>query len=143
MVKSFLLFLFSFVLLTSCESEERQNRNTNLLEINVNIQVSLNLPQFNQLNFPGNAMYVSSQGNLGVIVVNTGSGFLAWDAADPNILPQDCSRLEINGLEAESNCDSQNVYSLVTGQPLSGENLKYPLYAYRINQGGDVLNIFN
>lgn len=144
MSKYKLLILFSCFLLVACEGNEHQNRNPNLLDVNVNLDISLNLPQFNQLNFAGNAMYVTGQqGNLGIIVVNTGSSFLAWDGADPNIRPEACSQLEITGLEAESNCVQTNVYSLVTGQPLSGENLVYPLYAYRVSENGNVIQIFN
>lgn len=143
MLKSVFSVLLFSVILWSCDSEERPNNNPNLLDLNINVEVPLNLPQFNQLNFAGNAMYVSSQGNSGVIVANTGGGFVAWDGADPNILPTGCSTLSINALEAESNCSSTNVYSLVTGQPLSGDNLVYPLYAYRISQNGNVLTIFN
>ncbi|MBQ0740166.1 hypothetical protein J9332_38385, partial [Aquimarina celericrescens] len=79
----------------------------------------------------------------GLIIVNSGSSYLAWDAADPNLVPSDCSRLIIDGLDAESTCDTPpNSYSLITGQPLV-EDLRYPLFAYRITESGGVLRIFN
>jgi nitrite reductase/ring-hydroxylating ferredoxin subunit len=137
------LFLIGFILLTSCESDDNQRQNPNLLNINVNYEVNLSLPQFNNLNFSGNSVYIPGQGNLGLIVVNSGSSYLAWDAADPNLIPEDCSRLIIEGLNASSRCnDSGNSYSLVTGQSLE-EELRYPLFAYRITESGGVLRIFN
>lgn len=137
----FLLIGFSFLI--SCESDDNLRRNPNLLNVNVNYEVNLSLPQFNSLNFNGNSVFVPDQGNLGLIIVNSGSSFLAWDAADPNIVPSDCSRLTIDGLNAESSCDDPpNSYSLITGQPLV-EDLRYPLFAYRVTESSGVLRIFN
>lgn len=137
------LLLIGLFLLISCESDDNLRRNPNLLNINVNYEVNLSLPQFNNLNFSGNSVYVPGQGNLGLIIVNSGSSFLAWDAADPNIVPNDCSRLIIDGLNAASTCDDPpNEYSLITGQPLV-ENLRFPLFAYRVTESNGVLRIFN
>jgi nitrite reductase/ring-hydroxylating ferredoxin subunit len=138
------IFLFiGLSLLMSCENDDNLRRNPNLLNINVNYEVNLNLPQFNNLNFSGNSVYIPGQGNQGLIIVNSGSSYLAWDAADPNLVPSDCSRLIIDGLNAESTCDKPpNSYSLITGQPLV-EDLRYPLFAYRITESGGVLRIFN
>lgn len=138
-----ILLLILFTLCVSCESDDNLRRNPNLLNINVNYEINLNLPQFNNLNFSGNSVYVPGQGNQGLIIVNSGSSYLAWDAADPNLVPSECSRLIIDGLNAESTCDEPpNSYSLITGQPLV-EDLRYPLFAYRITESGGVLRIFN
>ncbi|MFD0932027.1 hypothetical protein ACFQ0R_05370 [Psychroflexus salinarum] len=138
-----IFFLIGLSFLISCESDDNLRRNPNLLNINVNYEVNLSLPQFNNLNFSGNSVYIPGQGNLGLIIVNSGSSYLAWDAADPNLVPNECSRLIIDGLNAASICDEPpNSYSLITGQPLV-ENLRYPLFAYRITESGGVLRIFN
>jgi hypothetical protein len=138
-----IFLLIGLSLLISCESDDDSRRNPNLLNINVNYEVNLSLPQFNNLNFSGNSVYVPGQGNLGLIIVNSGSSFLAWDAADPNLVPNDCSRLIIDGLNAASSCNEPpNSYSLITGQPLI-DNLRFPLYAYRVTENGGVLRIFN
>lgn len=138
-----ILLLILFTLSVSCESDDNLRRNPNLLNINVNYEINLNLPQFNNLNFSGNSVYVPGQGNQGLIIVNSGSSYLAWDAADPNLVPSECSRLIIDGLNAESTCDEPpNSYSLITGQPLV-EDLRYPLFAYRITESGGILRIFN
>jgi hypothetical protein len=141
-MRAIFLFIGLFLVL-SCESDDNLRRNPNLLNINVDYEVNLSLPQFNNLNFSGNSVYVPGQGNLGLIIVNSGSSYLAWDAADPNLVPRDCSRLIIDGLNAESNCDGEpNSYSLITGQPLE-DDLRFPLYAYRVTESGGVLRIFN
>jgi len=141
-MKAIFFFVGLFFLL-GCEGDDDSRRNPNLLNINVDFEVNLSLPQFNNLNFSGNSVFIPGQGNLGLIIVNSGSSYLAWDAADPNLVPRDCSRLAINGLNAESNCDGeQNSYSLITGQPLE-EDLRFPLYAYRVTESGGVLRIFN
>lgn len=138
-----LILLIGLSFLISCESDDSLRRNSNLLNINVNYEVNLNLPQFNDLNFSGNSVYIPGQGNLGLIIVNSGSSFLAWDAADPNLMPRDCSRLRIDGLNASSTCDnSPNTYSLITGQAIE-QDLKYPLFAYRVTESSGVLRIFN
>lgn len=138
-----IIFSLGLIIFASCESDDALRRNPNLLDINVNYEVDLSLPQFNSLNFAGNSIYIPNQGNLGLIIVNSGSSFLAWDAADPNLIPSDCSRLVIDGFDAASSCsDPPNSYSLVTGQALV-EDLKYPLFAYRITETNGFLRVFN
>ena len=143
-----ILFAFIFVVcLSACETDDNRRRNPNLLNINVNYEISLNLPQYNNLNFVGNAVYIPNQGNLGIIVVNSGSGFYAWDAADPNLPPSDCSRLVIDGLEAASSCNPPNTYSLIDGLPIADndneEELRYGMMSYRVTESGNILRIFN
>ena len=114
-----------------------------MLNIGVNEIVNMSLPQFSQLQFVSNSVYVPNAGNGGIIVTNSGTGFLAWDASDPNLSPSSCSRLEINGLEATSSCTTPNTYSLITGQPLNDSSLRCGLKAYRVEQNGNDLIITN
>jgi hypothetical protein len=114
------------------------------LNVQFDIILNLTLPQFSPLNFTGNAVYVGGQGigNDGIIVVNTGSGFLAWDASDPNEIPSNCTRLQIDGLSAVSTCQNPNSYSLITGQPLD-DGLSFALMNYQLNANGDSIRVFN
>lgn len=139
-----ILMLFFVVGLLSCEDDDNRQQNPNLLNIQFDIVLDLNFPQYSQLNFPGNAIYVGGQGigNDGIIVVNTGSGFVAWDASDPNEFPSNCTRLQISGLTASSTCQNSNSYSLVTGQPLE-DGLEFPLLSYRVSPGDDSVRVFN
>jgi hypothetical protein len=134
----FSLFLFS------CSKSNINNSNCNfLLNIGVNLNVNMNLPQFSQLQFVSNSVYVPNAGNGGIIVTNSGTGFLAWDASDPNHTPSSCSVLTITGLEGNCGCADANIYSLITGQPLNNSSLRCGLKAYRVEVSGNNLFITN
>ncbi len=139
-----ILLMAFIVILSSCSSDDRRQNNPNLLNLQFEVFLELNLPQFSPLNFPGNAIYVGGQGigNDGIIVVNTGSGFVAWDASDPNEIPSDCTRLIIDGFTATSTCQNPNSYSIVTGQPLE-DGLQFPLLNYQLEVNGDSIRVFN
>lgn len=143
MIKRHFLSLILIVFLACSDDDDRQN-NPNLLNIQFGREINLSLPQYSPLNFGGNAIYIGEQGlgNDGIIVVNTGSNFLAWDASDPNRIPSDCTRLVIDGLTASSNCNPPYTYSLITGQPLDVD-LQYSLLNYRVEVGEGSLFVSN
>ncbi len=136
MIKRLFFSFLGCLLLISC-SKNDPNRNCNfLVEAGVQFEVNLNLPQFSSLQFPSNSVYVSNQGNGGVIVTNNGSGLVAWDAADPNHSFSQCSIMTIVGsIMAKCNCDYENEYSLITGQALNTP-LPCALKNYRVEQIG-------
>ena len=138
-----ILFLFTIYLM-GCSSDDRRQNNPNLLNIQFNIVLNLNLPEFSPLNFAGNAIYVGGPGigNDGIIVVNTGSGFVAWDASDPNEIPSNCTRLVIDGFTATTTCQNPNSYSIVTGQPLE-DGLEFALLSYSVSASADTVRVFN
>ena len=129
-------------LIFSCEKDEVSSQCRYLANIGVNYEVNLNLPQYNQLNFISNSVYIPNIGNGGIIVTNSGTGYLAWDASDPNRITTSCSTMTINGLECVSNCPDENSYSLITGQSL-GIALECGLKAYRVEINGSNLFISN
>lgn len=142
-MKHTLLTLILGSLLFACSKNDVDTNCKYLLKIGVNTSVNLSLPQYSQLQFTSNSVYVPNAGNGGVIVTNSGTGFLAWDASDPNHTPSSCSRLNISGLEAKCGCSDENLYSLITGQPLGNSNLRCGLKAYRVQQSGSNLLITN
>ena len=133
-------FIIILILLNSCTKNINDSNCNNLLNLDVFYEVNLNLPQYSQLNFISNSVYIPNVGNGGIIVTNSGSGFLAWDAADPNHVNVPCAVLSISGLEATSSCAQQNTYSLITGQSL-GVALPCTLKPYRLEQSGNILLI--
>jgi nitrite reductase/ring-hydroxylating ferredoxin subunit len=133
-------FIIILILLNSCTKNINDSNCNNLLNLDVFYEVNLNLPQYSQLNFISNSVYIPNVGNGGIIVTNSGSGFLAWDAADPNHVNVPCAVLSISGLEATSSCAQQNTYSLITGQSL-GVALPCTLKPYRVEQSGNILLI--
>lgn len=139
-----LILLCVGIFLHSCQDDNNYDENCNfLLNVGVNISLNLNLSQYNQLSFPSNPVYVPNEGNAGIIVNNTGTGYVAFDAADPNHTFSDCSRLSIDGIEGVCGCDDTNRYSLFTGQPLQNPNLLCSLRPYRVERSGNVLYITN
>ena len=83
--------------LVSC-SKNDTNPNCNfLVNAGVNYTANLSFPQFSELQFDNNSVYVANQGNGGIIITKTGIGLLAWDAADPNHPFSNCSVMTITG----------------------------------------------
>ncbi|WP_418602223.1 hypothetical protein [Hwangdonia sp.] len=136
-------YLLILIIFTACSKNSDDKNCKFLLDVSVNVTINLNLPQYNQLNSIGNSVYVANPGNGGVIVTNAGSGFLAWDAADPNHTPTSCSIVSGSGLEGTCGCTDANKYSFVTGQPLENSTLQCSLRNYRVEQNGNTLLIFN
>jgi hypothetical protein len=136
-----LIILFVYA---SCSKKNTIDPNCNFLaNINVMVSLNLNLSQYNQLTFPNNPVYVTNEGNGGIIVNNTGAGYVAFDAADPNHIYNDCSILTINGLEAVCGCEDANTYSLLTGLVLENSTLRCTLKPYFVESSGNTLYITN
>ncbi|MGV8812877.1 MAG: hypothetical protein ACOH2D_02095 [Gelidibacter sp.] len=140
-MKHFFLII-SLMFLTTCS---RNNSDANckfLVNAAVNVTLNMNLPQYSQLQFTSNSVYVANQGNKGVIVMNVGSGFRAWDAADPNHEQTSCSLLTITGANAVCGCTDANTYSLFTGGSI-GKQLPCGLKEYRVSRSGNSLIVTN
>ena len=133
-------FIICLILISGCAKNNIDNRCNYLLNLDIYYEINLNLPQYSELNFISNSVYIPNVGNGGIIVVNSGSGYLAWDAADPNRTNLPCSVLTISGLEATSSCAEQNTYSLITGQSI-GVALTCSLKPYRVESSGNILII--
>ncbi len=139
-----LIMITSLLLLVNCSRDNSTNENCQfLLNIPVNVSVNLGLPQFSNLQFPSNAVFFRDAGNGGIIITNTGSGFVAFDAADPDHRFETCSILQIDGVIGECGCEDKNRYSLFTGQPLNDTQTTCPLIPYRVERNNNTLRIFN
>ena len=144
-MKKILVFILISTLIFSCSSDDSRTDNPNLPSVPVNFTINLNLPQFNELNFPGNGLVITTDGVgiRGIIVYNINDAlYSAFELSDPNIPPSDCSALNVSGITAESNCGNENVYNIVTGQQLEGEG-GFPLLRYNIVRDGNTLFISN
>ena len=139
-----LISLLGLFIVLSCSSPEENENCKFLLNIGVNVSINLSLPEYSQLQFSGNSVYVSNAGNAGIIVVSIGNDFFAWDAADPNHELSSCSILSNSGLNATCGCTDKNEYSLANGLPLNNTNLRCGLKNYRVEQSGsNTLRIYN
>lgn len=135
-----LLIILSLVLY-ACNGDDGNRSNCNFLfDAGVNLNVNTNLPQFNQLQFNGNAVYVPNQGNNGIWLYRLNSSTLyAWDAADPSHAPAACSTLTDSGTGdiVVCGCDDENQYSLATGLGLDGNTQPCTLVPYRVDNLGN------
>ena len=66
-MKSTISAIILFLILASCSNNSNENENCKfLLDIGVNEVVNLNLPQYSQLQFAGNSVYIANAGNGGM-----------------------------------------------------------------------------
>ncbi|MBA6151628.1 Rieske (2Fe-2S) protein [Gelidibacter maritimus] len=137
-----IFLLISLLFLTACSRNNNDENCKFLVNAAVNVTINMNLPQYNQLQFTSNSVYIANQGNKGVILINVGSGYRAWDAADPNHEQRSCSLLTINGANAICGCVDANNYSLFTGGSV-GKQLLCGLKEYRVTVSGSSLHITN
>ncbi len=140
-MKKYFILLISFSMLFGC-STNSNNNNPYIPNYTVNVEINLNLPQYSDLKFVSNAVYIPNQGARGIIVFNTSGNntFNAFDAACPNQALSSCSTMTIKGgIMALCACDNAE-YSLFTGQATGKE---YPLKQYRVEVNGNLLRVYN
>ena len=136
------LSLFIIPFLFGCDKESVSNKNPYLPSYSFSLNINLALPQYSNLQFPSNAVYINngSAGVRGIIVFNTGSGYVAFDAACPNQALSSCSTMTLSGISAICPCDDA-IYSLFTGQAAGKE---YPMKQYRVEQlNSSSLKVYN
>lgn len=131
-MKRYLTFIILLIVVLSCTKDSIRNNNPYLPNYRFSSSViNLNLPLYNQLNFPGNAITYSEIG-VGVLnkifIINTGSNYLAFDAACPNQELSSCSSMNLVGIRAVCPCDDAE-YSLFNGQ---SPGKQYPMVQYRV-----------
>ena len=140
-MKKLFLLLISLFIFTNCSSDDNINNNNPYLpNYPVNITINLDLPQYVSLQYPSNTKYINTVGAgvRGIIVINTGAGFNAFDAACPNQPLSDCSTMRINGINAVCPCDDVS-YSLYSGIG----DAQYQMKRYRVDVMGNSLRIYN
>ena len=114
----------------SCDSDSYRYRNRYLPDYNFSIEIDTNLPLYTPLNYTGNAVFINQAGIgiNGIFVLNTGSGFAAYEASCPNQELTDCSRMELDGVIAVCPCDDVE-YNLFSGQ---AQGQEYAMKPYRV-----------
>ena len=127
-------------LIISCKKQPKYN-NPYLTDVSFSIEINMDLPEYESLKFANNSVLVYNVGIKGAIVFNTGSGYVAYEASDPNHYPNDCSQMQPNQFTCQCDCE-ENQYSLHTGQLTKGSG-EYALKPYRVSQTGNKLRISN
>lgn len=136
-------FLLFSLLLCACSSDDDYKDNPYLINQSFRFQLHLSLPQYEQLNFPGNHLIIPQIGLNGVVIYNMNNDmYYAYELSDPNHELRDCSAMTVDQLEATCSCQDGNVYSIITGQPLEGEGT-YTMKPYRVERLAESLIISN
>jgi len=135
-----LILILSCVVVFSCSNNDDSSNCNFLFNTGVNLVVNTNLPQFAQLQFNDNRVFVSGYGNNGIWLYRANSSTLyAWDAADPSHEPLSCSTLTYSGIGdiVTCGCDDANEYSLATGYGFEGNTQPCTLQPYRVESIGN------
>lgn len=142
MVYKFLLILIFFGLL-SCNPDDEVRNNPFLNEVSFRLDINLDLPQYNNLNFPGNSFVTYNHGINGVVVYNVNNDqYTAFELSDPNHPLSSCSRLTVEGIIATCSCADGNSYNIITGELSTGTG-QYSLKPYRVRRSGNMIEVSN
>ncbi len=134
------IFIFLFFSQVSCEKNKKY-ANPYLQDVSFSRSINMDLPEYASLKFANNSVLIQNIGLKGVIVFNTGSSFVAFEASDPNHYPSGCSSMVPNQFTCKCDCEG-NEYSLYDGQQISGTG-QYTMKPYHVSQSGNILHISN
>ncbi|RLJ65528.1 hypothetical protein CLV86_1104 [Lacinutrix venerupis] len=145
-LKSLALLLVFGVLLNSCNKDDDNNQNTNPYIPNAVFDtgnlINTSLPQYNQMQFPGNHIVLNSNyGIKGVVVYFSGSAYSAFELSDPNHAISSCSNLTVDGIIATCGCEDENAYEILNGTKQDGG--QYAMVRYQVEVIGDVIRVYN
>lgn len=143
-MKKTLVGLIISIVLVGCSTDDNNRlNNPNLPDLNFRLQLYLDLPEYNNLQYPGNSYSTYSNGIRGIVVYNiNNSQYTAFELSDPNHPPNNCSAMQVTGITAKCQCEDGNEYNIVTGELTAGEG-QYSLKPYRIERRGNVIEVYN
>lgn len=142
-MKKIFAIIALFVVLVSCSKDDNKYFNPYLPEVPVQLEINLNLPEYNELRYPGGVHHTYLQGIRGIIIINTGSSYRAYDGACPNHNIQECSTLQIKKGDIFARCvcpDDGSSFNLHLGTSMESQ---YQLKNYRVRYTGDKIYINN
>ena len=135
-MKKIIVLFLTFPIILCCNDSNFNNNNPYLPDYKFKVDIYINF--YDKLRFSGNAIYTSEAGIRGLIIFNTGSGYIAFDAACPNQTPSTCSPMTIDGIDAVCSCDNYS-YSIFTGDG----GRQYPMKQYRVEVMGAIIRVYN
>lgn len=146
MKKFFFLFVLVAISLSCSKDSDNRSNNPYLPSYKFSSStINLSLPLYAPLQNTSQAIVYNEAGvgiRSRVFIINTGSGFAAYDACCPNQELSDCSNLQLLGTVATCPCDDVK-YTLFNGSILEGEG-QYPLMQYRVEVVGEnAIRVYN
>jgi len=148
-LKATILAILIGLSLSSCRTDDDNNQNNNPNIPNIVFDtgnlINTSLPQYNQMQFPGNFITLNSTyGNKGVVLYYAGNNnYSAFELTDPNHPSSSCSNLTVNGIVATCNCADENAYEIINGTQQEGTTGQYTLVRYFVEVNGSVIRVFN
>ncbi|WP_452222361.1 hypothetical protein [Lacinutrix salivirga] len=144
----FLTILFVFILCACNKNDDdNRNRNNNLPNavFDTGGQINLDLPQYNNLKFPGGVLVLGNFGLNGIIIYyEGGTNYRAYELSDPNHPLSDCSNLTVESAIATCSCDDGNSYQVAgLGLPVTGTTGQFGLLSYFVEFNGNNVRVYN
>ena len=147
LVMKLFLYIICIVSLVSCSAKNDIIENPYLPNYNFDTGnlINTSLPQFSELNFPGNFVELESPyGINGVVLYYAGgTNYNAFEITDPNHQINNCSKLSVEGIIATCDCDDGNSYDILNGIQREGTTGPYTLTRYRVEVSGSIIRVFN
>ncbi|QYJ68684.1 Rieske (2Fe-2S) protein [Flavobacterium litorale] len=138
----YIILLLLLPLLFGCSNDGINNNNRYLPNYGFSVDINMELPLYTNLQFTGNPVYIDQAGVgiTGIFVMNTGGGYVAYEATCPNQEISECSGMFLQGITAICPCDEAE-YNLFNGQSTEKE---FPLKQYRVEVvNPSVIRVFN
>ena len=140
-----LLLIVSF----SCKKNDDDNvqNNTNIPNVafDSGALINTNLPQYNNMQFPGNYTILNNNYGLNGVVVYYagGTNYSAFELSDPAHPLNICSSLTVDGISASCTCNDGNSYNIIIGSAEEGTVSTFPLKRYFVEASGNIIRVFN
>ncbi|WP_452224897.1 hypothetical protein [Lacinutrix chionoecetis] len=147
-LKSILFFLLLVIIVLSCKKndDDNQNNNPNIPDavFDTGSLINTSLPQYNQMQFPGNYIVLNNYGYQGVVLYYAGNNnYSAFELSDPNHPISACSNLTVEGIVATCGCSDENAYEIINGTRQEGTAGQYTLVRYFVEVNGSIIRVFN
>jgi hypothetical protein len=147
-VRLLILVLWVVTSLQACQkNDDNDQNNSNIPNVAFDTGglINTNLPQFNQLQFPGNFVLLNNNyGINGVVLYYAGgTNYSAFELTDPAHQLNTCSNLTVEGTTATCNCTDANKYNIIVGTAIEGTSSQFPLKRYFVEANGNIIRVFN
>ena len=136
------IILFFLGICISCSNDDST---VNCIpNVNVAAQYNLNLPSFSNLNYPNGYVTLpadGTNGSRGVIIVNTGNGYNAYDRNAPHLCPDSNTTIIVQE-DIKIICPQDGAeWVLRTGQPLNDQTNGRTPRRFYTSLDGNILTI--